>query len=181
MAKDRLSDLEHTVLGIVWRDGPCTPYAVRSQFQRSPSSHWSGSAGSIYPVVERLQRRKLLRSSAQSQGKRASRAYTVTEEGRRTLVTWLRPPLPDEAVAVHFDAIRTRTFFLGALTPKQRERFLDDAAEKLREGVETARRYVDEVRASGDELGWLAARGGLLMTRARLAWVVEMRQHLFDR
>jgi len=178
---DRLSDLEHTVLGIVWRDGPCTRYAVRNQFQRSPSSHWSGSAGSIYPLVERLQRKKLLRSSAQRQGRRPSRAFSVTEEGRRTLVEWLRPPLPEEAVAVHFDAIRTRTFFLAALTSKQRERFLDDAAEKLTEGVETARRYADQVRDSDDELGWLAARGGLLMTRARLAWIVEMRRHLFGR
>lgn len=177
-ATDSLSELEHAVLGIVWKEGPCTRYTVRSRFQDSPSSHWSGSAGSIYPLVDRLERRELLRSSAQTQGRRKSRAVSVTEEGRRVLVDWLRPPISEQAVAVHFDGLRTRMFFLEVLTPKQRVRFLEDTEERLVQAVESARAYAQSFRDAGDEFGWLAARGALRVTRARLAWIREVRREL---
>src|SRR6185436_18926108 len=73
------TDLEQTVLGIVWRDGPCTPYHVRSVLLRSPSSHWSGSAGAIYPLVKRLEARGLARSRAVRTGRRAGREVELTD------------------------------------------------------------------------------------------------------
>ena len=50
-----LTDLEQAALGVVWRDGPCTPYQVRKQFLDSPTPSWSGSAGTIYPLMRRLE------------------------------------------------------------------------------------------------------------------------------
>jgi hypothetical protein len=42
-----LTFLEFTVLGIVAKFGPLTPYAVRRHFATSPHGHFSSSAGSI--------------------------------------------------------------------------------------------------------------------------------------
>ena len=47
------TELEAAVLGVVWQDGPCTPYAIRQHFLESPAPRWSGSAGAIYPLVRR--------------------------------------------------------------------------------------------------------------------------------
>ena len=54
------SELEGAVLGVIWQEGPCTAYTIRKQFVASPSPQWSGSAGAIYPLVRRLEKKRLL-------------------------------------------------------------------------------------------------------------------------
>ncbi|HZE88705.1 MAG TPA: PadR family transcriptional regulator, partial [Verrucomicrobiae bacterium] len=69
-ARKGLSELEGATLGVVWSEQPCTPYAIRRVFQTSPSPFWSGSAGAIYPLVERLETRGLVRAEATMTGRR---------------------------------------------------------------------------------------------------------------
>lgn len=172
----RLSELEHVVLGIVWRDGPCTAYAIRREFANSPSSHWGGSAGSIYPLVERLVEAGMLRAQAGGTEKRPAQLYRVSRSGKATLRAWLTPPLPDEAVTAEFDPVRTRLFFLGALLPEQRHLLLNDAETRLHHWTDTARQHRRELERKGDVFGALAARGVERVARAKLAWVREVRE-----
>ena len=72
-AMRELSELEYVVLGVVRQEAPCTPYVIRQVFAHSPSSYWSGSAGAIYPLVRRLERRGLLESTERRRGSRTSR------------------------------------------------------------------------------------------------------------
>lgn len=131
MPRNRLSELECFVLGLIWRHGPCTAYEVRRMLAESPSTQWSGSAGAIYPLVTRLERRGLLNGSPQRSGKRASRAYSVNAEGVKALRAWIGPPIPPEAVTVTHDPLRSRVRFLGALPPGQRARWARAALEAL--------------------------------------------------
>ena len=79
MATSRaLTELEGTVLGLVWARQPCTPYRVRREFTDSPSPYWSGSAGAIYPLMARLESAGLLRSAPHATGERGSRRYRLT-------------------------------------------------------------------------------------------------------
>ena len=64
MPRVPLTELEATVLGELSIQQPCTAYAIRRAFAQSPTPTWSGSAGTIYPVLERLLRRKLVRAPA---------------------------------------------------------------------------------------------------------------------
>lgn len=112
-----LTELEGTVLGVVRLRQPCTSYRVRREFTESPSPYWSGSAGAIYPLMTRLERAGLLRSTAESTGSRRSREYRLTAAGRAALVRWLGPPVPPEVVGVPPDPLRTRVPFLEALPP----------------------------------------------------------------
>lgn len=89
-----LSELEHAVLGVALVVQPCTAYAARVVFQRSPPVHWSGSAGAIYPLIWRLERGRLLRSAARRGDKRGTRLYRFTDSGVGKLRAWLRPSLP---------------------------------------------------------------------------------------
>ena len=68
--RGQLSEIEACVLALVSEDGPATPYAIRKIFLDSPSPQWSGSAGTIYPLIERLSRRKLIHSKLRLTGKR---------------------------------------------------------------------------------------------------------------
>lgn len=172
-----LSDLEHTVLGLVWKHGPCTRYQIRKQFIDSPSSHWTGSAGAIYPLVAKLEDRGLVESKSVQRDRRHSRIVRITSAGRKTLKTWLKPPLSSEAAEAVFDAVRTRAFFIGLLTTSERTRFLEDVREALKEHAKVVAAYCESRRESGDEFGYLASRGAVHAARARLAWVDELRQH----
>src|SRR5690242_14236558 len=91
-----LSDLEGCVLGCLWKHGASTPYAVRRMFLDSPSSHWSGSAGAVYPLLERLERGGLVASRHAPRGARDGWTYSLTAAGRRRLRAWLEPPFAAE-------------------------------------------------------------------------------------
>lgn len=164
-----LSELEGCVLGILWKRGARSAYAVRREMLDSPSTHWSGSAGAIYPLLERLRKREWVRSRTASQGDRESTVYGITRAGRERLLAWIEPPFEPDVVSIAMDPLRTRVHFLGALPPARRRAFLRQArAELVRHLEELASEPVT------DEFDRQALRGGLRVTRARIAWLDEL-------
>ncbi len=123
-SKDRaLTELEGATLGVVLRDGPCTSYAIKELFRASPSEFWSGSAGSIYPLMQRLETRGLVASEQGSTGRRGRREYRITAAGRRAFRSWLTDA--ERAAGMGYDPLRTRLVFFDRLSPKARARFRD--------------------------------------------------------
>ncbi len=168
-----LSELEGCVLGHLWKHGASTAYAVRKEMLDSPSSHWSGSAGAIYPLLERLERRGVVASSKGARGDREHWTYDLTDAGRDAFMSWLAPPLEYDIVSVAPDPLRTRMYFLGALTAARRTAFLTQAREKLAA-------YIKELEAAPqhDEFDRLANRGAIRATRARIAWLDDVQRSL---
>lgn len=173
-----LTDLELVVLGIIWKRGPCTSYAVCKEFVTSPSSYWSGSAGAIYPLVGRLVQRRLVRGAWGRTGRRRHRTYSLTETGEAALRAWLMPPIAPNAAMITYDPLRTRMYFLAMLRPADQRKFLDDAEARLigeRARVDAeCRRYRD----AGDAFSHLAMRGAAHVIRARLSWIRDVRRAL---
>lgn len=172
------SELEGAVLGIVAREGPCTAYAVRKRFQASPSPQWSGSAGAIYPLVERLVERGWLRSRAQNSDRRKGRLYSLTPSGRARLTAWLAPPLGPEVTGVPPDPLRTRLSFLGSLPAAARRAFVEEALAGNEAALKATRIDLREARKEADPWRRLVARGALAALRARKAWLREVRRAL---
>ena len=114
------SELEGFVLGLVWQLGPASAYEIRRHMQTSPSTQWSASAGSIYPLMRRLERAGLLKSRERSGGGRGGREYTITAKGQSALREWVGPPLGAAVVTVAHDPLRSRARFLGALPREAR-------------------------------------------------------------
>ena len=169
------------ILGVVDKFGPLTPYAVRKHFAESPASPFSDSAGSIYPALERLEGEGLVRSRAGTRGRQPRREYAITPAGRRAVQAWLVDGLGDEDLEPPPDPIRTRLFFLGALSPAQRRRFLDRAIEGLERQVEVLRAYARRyARDDGQALSRHASEGMTAVTRARLRWLRSVRASLGD-
>ena len=165
-----LTDLEHTVLGVVWSRQPCTPYQVRREFTDSPSPYWSGSAGAIYPAMARLEAVRLLRSRAHATGSRKSRLYRLTPAGRAVLVRWVGPPIPPEVVGVPPDPLRTRIAFMTVLPAARRRKFVEEVEARLAEFVGVSERTHAEGRFANDYFE-LMSRGAVAMQRTRLEWV----------
>lgn len=164
-----LSELEGCVLGLLWKRGPRSAYAVRKEMLDSPSTHWSGSAGAIYPLLARLEKRGLVRARGSSRGDRESHAYALTRTGRERLLAWIEPPFEPDVVSIAMDPLRTRVYFLGALPPVRRRVFLRQARAELE-------RHLEDLAAEPveDDYDRQALRGGLRVTRARIAWLDEL-------
>jgi DNA-binding PadR family transcriptional regulator len=169
----RLSELEACVLALIWADGPATPYAVRQVFLKSPTPQWSGSAGSIYPLIERLERRMLIRSVPHSTGERQARLFSVAPAGRRALKRWLDPDIPARVAGLPPDPLRTRIRFLGAVPTGAQREFLAAARRAVDEHLRIQLRDYKSRRKKGGFEYWMA-RGALMAMRARRAWLSEM-------
>ena len=168
-----LTETEAYALGLVEASGECTAYRVRRAFAMSPSAQGRGSAGSIYPVLRRLEDRGLVSSVSHAQGRRKSRLYSITRQGRAALRDWLLPPL-DEELGLPLDPLRARIRFLGSLTESQRALFLDAAGQMLRSTLDELEERAGLYEAEGSAWEVAMAKGAVRITRARLDWVTEL-------
>jgi DNA-binding PadR family transcriptional regulator len=128
---------------------------------------------SIYPLVERLERRKLIRSAARSTGRRESKLFTLTAAGSRAIEDWLEPNVPDWVAGVPPDPLRTRIRFLGVLPLEKQKELLRVAQQSVDWHLGEMLRDYKERRAKGGFEYWMA-RGALMAMRARRAWLREM-------
>lgn len=164
-----LSELEGCVLGLVWKEGPLTPYAVRRELRESPNPHWGQSAGSIYPVFRRLEEAGLVASAVHATGARRALRYRITARGRNALRRWIGPPVGALAASLPPDPLRTRMTFLDALEPHERAAFLAAAEKRITAQIERAERY--RAKAAADPFRRLVSDGAMAMMRTRRDWI----------
>jgi DNA-binding PadR family transcriptional regulator len=171
-----LSELEACVLGLILSEAPCTPYRVQQIVKSSPSPQWSGSAGAIYPIFDRLEERGLVESETRIQGKRPSRVFRVLPAGSKALRAWIGPPLPEWTVEIPIDPLRTRLRFLGALSATSQLAVLREAREQLREKLVEVREDCEQLAAQKDLYAHAMARGAFYVMEARLQWIIEIEE-----
>jgi DNA-binding PadR family transcriptional regulator len=179
VARTKLSPIEYTVLGIAWKRGPCTTYALMKEMSSSTSTFFKNRASTIYPLVERLIKMGLLAQS-EDIGARGERSVVVTESGIIALKFWLTEPLDFGEVAHTVDFVRLRTFYLGAAKPEQRAQFLASAMEQLEAHEASCQRAIDKYKEMGDAFSALASEGVLYETRARKEWLTAAREQLLS-
>lgn len=165
-----LSALELTALGIVLKRGPCLAHAVVSEFSGSQTFAYRSGAGSIYPLLTRLTQAGLLGY--------AEKRYTLTDEGREALRTWIRPPFDGKDFSTNLDVLRSRVYFLRLLSPQEIEEFLTEAIGGLRTLLTECEGDLDGYRKRGDPFSELAMLGAVRETEARIAWLEEVRMRL---
>jgi DNA-binding PadR family transcriptional regulator len=179
ISKPELTELEGVILGIVASRQPCSPYVVRSRFERSPTWGWSSSKGAIYPAVRRLVSRGLISTTPLLTGRRKSELLALTDIGRQSLRAWVLDLEPGVGGAP-IDPIRTRVNYLAALEPAERVRFLDCAVEEARRALKVALASEPDPEASDRwalEATWLGVRS---QVKAKLNWLEELRDGAKD-
>ena len=174
----KLSELEGVSLGIVSKFQPCTAYAVRRMLKESPSSHWRASAGSLYPLLARLERSGLISSQPDEQDGRGRKLLHITPKGLNALREWIQAGAEQDMVSAVSDPIRFRSFFLDTLDTGQQKRFLDEMIVQMQGQLEITEDRVEKYPEAEDFFGHLGSLGAVYVTRARLDWLVFMRQRL---
>jgi PadR family transcriptional regulator, regulatory protein AphA len=91
MSRPDLTPVSYVVLGLVARDGPSTPYALKAAVGRGIAHFWQFPHSQIYAETERLARLGLLAEDREQTGRRR-RSYRITPSGRAALAAWLAEP-----------------------------------------------------------------------------------------
>ena len=162
----KLSTLEFTVLGIVNKKGPCTGYSVLQEFAASKSSYYRSGAGSIYPLLKRLVKAGLLEAGG-------DKRLSITPAGVASLKEWFSP----EDASCSFDAIRSRLYFLAALSPGERLEWVEGQLQSLRRLLDSLEAEVDEYKRY-DFFSGLAMQGTVVETEARIKWLEGVEEEL---
>lgn len=172
-----LSNLEFLVLGVIWRDGPCTAYRIRKEFADSPNSFWSGSQGSIYPLLRKLESHEFVKSKADSGDQRKTKLVTITPAGKRQLMFWFDVSRPRSMLLQEYDSIRTQLFFIDVLPISKQKKYVDRLMTMLREQRDE---IAKEIRnCDSDKPHYRIAWQGVLATNeARQKWLTSVRRQL---
>jgi PadR family transcriptional regulator, regulatory protein AphA len=153
MSRADLTPVSYVVLGLVARDGPSTPYALKTAVGRGVANFWQFPHSQIYAETERLGRLGLLAEEREQTGRRR-RSYRITAEGRAALAAWLAEPA--------YEPPQFRSLGLLKLFFSQHAR-PEDVAGLARSQIELHQRFLDAIdgivgrlQARGDRPGQLA-------------------------
>lgn len=174
----KLSELEGVSLGLIQGQQPCTAYRVRCELKKAPSSHWQASAGSLYPLLARLEEEGLVASAPDSDDGRGRRLLNVTSAGRKALKQWMLSGTSLELISSVTDPVRSRTFFLGLLGPVEQLRLVDEFIAGLQDYCVETTAHLEGLDRSDDVYEYLGALGAVTITSARLEWLRQVRAQL---
>lgn len=171
--KRKLTELEGTVLGLIGVKGPCTPYAIRKEFKKSPSLFWSGSAGTIYPIIERLEQQKLINYISTKNDLRGGKLYVLTKIGEKILKEWYYQPKSALVTETPPDPLRNRIELLSFLPSQIRKEFLQNVMSELENQLAIYIRDCENSQRT-DFFEYISSRGCVLHAEARLKWIREI-------
>jgi DNA-binding PadR family transcriptional regulator len=118
--------LGYLVLGFV-RLSPASGFDLRRVFATTPLGNFSGSPGAIYPLLRRMERRRLLKATLdKTNTRRPRRVYRITALGEATLKKWVMATVDPATARRYGDLFGIRIAFMegGLLSPAERRRVL---------------------------------------------------------
>ncbi|WP_265563718.1 PadR family transcriptional regulator [Sphingomicrobium arenosum] len=166
MITDRpLTEIEGAILSEIEHRGQQTAFQVRRAFEASPSREWSGSTGTVYPAIRRLEARGLLHAE-ETGDKRGARHLSLTGKGRRELADWAMDA--DRAVSVGMDPFRLRSgIWRHTLAADKR----DAIYARLRTALEHAIAREEADITGEDPVEATRIELNILLLRQRLEWL----------
>ena len=166
-----LSELEGVCLGIVYKQQPCTAYHVRSELKQAPSSHWQASAGSLYPLLARLEKDGLVETSLDDDDGRGRKLLKITATGRKELRNWVLAGSDQTHISSVTDPVRSRTFFLQILAAPKRRKYLHELVKQMQAHHLETKAHLEKISERDDLFNYLGALGAVSITAARLDWL----------
>ena len=172
MPRSQLTPFEHVLLGMISIQ-PSSGYDLKRRFATSPMGVYQPSSGSLYPALERLERRGLLGSETArpAAGGRPRRVYRLTADGRQAHLSWIREPVRPETVAPDLGLHLLRFVLMADVLPGHEVLGFLTALRAALAGFVAAL----EQASAGPDLAAnpaarLAVEHGLAVHRASLAW-----------
>jgi PadR family transcriptional regulator, regulatory protein AphA len=147
-ANAELSAPAYVVLGMV-QLGANSGYEIKQAVEQSIRFFWTISQAQIYPSLELLEQRRLVRGRDASRGRRQRRTYAITRAGERALTEWLgrADPMPFELRDIGL----VKLFFADALAPEEALKLLAAVRQRSQERAATLRQIAPEAREAEHE------------------------------
>ena len=172
MPRSQLTPFEHVLLGMVFIQ-PSSGYDLKRRFATSPMGVYQPSSGALYPALDRLEQRGLLRSEAlrPAAGGRPRRVYRLTADGRQAHLGWVREPVHPETVSQDLGLHLLRFVMMtDVLRDDEVLGFLDSLRAALARFVATLEQVSAGPDLAASPAARLAVEHGLAVHRASLAW-----------
>jgi DNA-binding PadR family transcriptional regulator len=178
MSTGAYSELEYLILAMVG-EGVNSGYSMRKEMNRMRGGRWSAESGSVYRVLRRLEKDGLL-LEARKVGvpNRERTEYELTMRGETLLNSWLTFPPERGEMAFLVDPLRTRTYFLGRLTPDERIRTIKVWLMESKGFLADLQRDVDVVAERDPGMRVVAYQNLLHLAQARHEWLRRLLQSM---
>jgi DNA-binding PadR family transcriptional regulator len=175
----KLTNLEYLLLFLVHAQ-PASGYALRKQFATTPLGYYSDSPGSIYPALQRLKRRTLLRAAKDpSPSGRRKTLFSATPKALTELRNWVRGPITREEVRCDPPALMLRFVVCAQLFgDTAAHKFLLQLRSPVQEIIQELETYLNGPGKSLPLSGRLAVEQGLEGYRALYAWATRASNEL---
>ena len=164
-----LSDNEGTVLSLVHRIQPATTYQIWKIYEDSPVSAFNTSKGKIYPLVDRLVARGLMRNERVETDARGTDRLWCTPLGERALQQWVKQIKPTHLLLE--DPLRTKVQSFYLLSPDEQVTWIVEAKDQLNQRLELLEAYGESVTVPYQDF---VHDNAVRSTRARIAWLDRM-------
>ena len=173
MAGRELTEFEQVLLGMI-AASPSTGYDLKQAFTITPMGVYQPSSGALYPALQRLERRGLLRSEPDSpdDGPRSRRrlVYHLTEPGRSAHAAWVRRPVNPATIARDLPLHLMRFVMMEWVLPRDEVlAFLADLRDALAAFLDGLERYA-AAASFPERHPLLALDHGIALYSASLAW-----------
>jgi PadR family transcriptional regulator AphA len=173
--RSRLTSFEHVLLGMISLQ-PSTGYDLKRRFATTAIGVYQPSSGALYPALDRLERRGLLRSEAPhpTEGGRPRRVYHPTEEGRQAHLEWVREPVVPQTAPQDLGLHLLRFVMMAQVLPEEEViAFLASLRAALAGFVASLEQSAGASDVAGNAYAELAVAHGLAVYRASLAWTEQ--------
>ena len=162
---------------------PLSGYDIKKFIDRSISHFWSESNGQLYPTLNKLLNEKLIAlDRIEQKGKKVSHLYSITDQGRSALESWLAEKTKGKST--HRDEDLLKLFFGKNASPEVCLELLQYRQKRVEAKLEEYREIQEEIKkyaSSSHYRFWLFnLKNGLYQAEAELRWCNECIQELKD-
>jgi DNA-binding PadR family transcriptional regulator len=163
--------LGFALLGLLQQE-PMSGYDLRKVFASTAMGSFSDSPGAIYPALNRLEKRGLIKGTVEeSTSLRKRRVFKVTAKGLAAFKAWLRRPITRDDVIRRIGELMLRFAFLDqTLGEEQTLTFLKEFAGELAGYIPSLHHFLDQNAREMPMSARLALESGVLEYEARLKW-----------
>lgn len=175
----RLTNLEYLLLSLLQRK-PASGYSLRKDFASTPLGHYSDSPGSIYPALQRLRRRGLIRPTQNpTPSGRRTQFFVVTQKALAELRAWVHRPITPEEVRNDPPSLMLRFVVCAQLFgDAAAHKFVAQFQSQLDEIVLELQSYVRGPAKTLPLAGRLAVEQGLASYRTLAQWAARASKEL---
>jgi PadR family transcriptional regulator AphA len=171
MSSPKIPLLGYALLGLL-TDKASSGYDLRKFFASTAMGTFSDSPGAIYPALERLESRGLIRGEIEQRGGlRRRKVFRPTASGTRELKKWLRQPVSRDSVVRGMGELMLRFGFMdGVLGAEGSVAFLRALEFELNAYIPVLKEYLATHKEEMPLSGALALQSGILSYAAHAEW-----------